>query len=87
MLQLKYLAFFSNNYSSNPRYANYKSLVVLVEIIKPGVVVCTCNLSTREAEAGGLQVWGKPGLCSKVLFQEKEKEKKKKLVIKGENLT
>jgi hypothetical protein len=29
---------------------------------KPGMVVHTCNLSTREADAGGLRVQGQPGL-------------------------
>jgi hypothetical protein len=33
---------------------------------KPGVVVQACNSSTREAEAGGAQVWGRPGLQSEL---------------------
>jgi hypothetical protein len=35
----------------------------------PGMVVHTCNPSTLEAEAGGLQVQGQPGLYTK--FQAK----------------
>lgn len=46
-----------------------------------------CNLSTWDAEAGGLQARGKPGLCMKVLPPKTNKKTKKKkrnyLAIKG----
>lgn len=39
---------------------------------RPGVVLCPCNPSTSEAEAGGLsQVGGHPELNSETLFQAK----------------
>jgi hypothetical protein len=37
------------------------------------VVVHICNLSTREAEAGGLRVLGQPGLYGEPLSQRKKK--------------
>jgi hypothetical protein len=38
-----------------------------------GVVVHTCNSSTRKAEAGRLRVLGQPGLYSETLPQKKKK--------------
>jgi hypothetical protein len=35
-----------------------------------GMVVHTCDPSTQKAEAGGLRVWGQPGLHSKSLSQK-----------------
>jgi hypothetical protein len=40
-------------------------------LLKLDVVVHTCNLSTEEAEAGGLQVQGQPGLYNKTLSLKK----------------
>jgi hypothetical protein len=36
---------------------------------RPGLVAHTCTPSTLEAETGGLQVWGQPGLHSNSLSQ------------------
>jgi hypothetical protein len=38
--------------------------------MKLGVLMHTCNPSTQEMEAGGLQVWGQPGLHSETLPQK-----------------
>jgi hypothetical protein len=38
--------------------------------LEPGVVVYTCKFSTQEAEAGGYQVQGQPGLHSEILPQK-----------------
>jgi hypothetical protein len=50
-----------------------------------GMVVCTCNCNTQEAEAGGLQVRGQPELHSEFQasldlepYQESVSKKKKK---------
>jgi hypothetical protein len=32
------------------------------------MVTYACNLSSQKAEAGGLQVWGQPGLNNEMLF-------------------
>jgi hypothetical protein len=40
------------------------------------MVVQDFNSNTQEAEAGGLQVSGQPGLLSKVLSQSKPKQNK-----------
>jgi hypothetical protein len=32
----------------------------------------TCNPSTLEPKAGGLQVWGQPGICSEIMSQKKK---------------
>jgi hypothetical protein len=45
---------------------------------EPCVMVCTCNLSTQEVEAGGLQVQGQPGLLGEICIKKKKKEKRKK---------
>jgi hypothetical protein len=39
-----------------------------------------CNLTIQEAEAGGSQVWGQPGLHNEILLknQKQEIEKKKR---------
>jgi hypothetical protein len=36
-----------------------------------------CNPSTREAEAGGAQIQGQLGLCSKTLFLKNKGKKKR----------
>jgi hypothetical protein len=36
----------------------------------PDMVINTCKSSTHKAEAGGLQVWGQPGLHSETLSQK-----------------
>jgi hypothetical protein len=36
----------------------------IVQVIELDVIVCTCNSSTWEAEAGGLKVGGQPELHS-----------------------
>ena len=43
---------------------------------EPGVVAHACNPSTREAEVGGSQVRGQPGLGSETLSQNKNKTNK-----------
>jgi hypothetical protein len=57
------------------------------KILQLGVVVHTCNPSTREAEAGRVRVQGQPGLHIETLSQnlppEKIKRKKKPLKIIG----
>jgi hypothetical protein len=45
---------------------------------EPGLLVYTCNSSTWEAETGGLQIQGQPGLHSESLSQKKKKERKEK---------
>jgi hypothetical protein len=45
------------------------------------MVANTCNPSTGEAEAGGSQVQGQPGLHSKTLSQQNKTNKKKKLKV------
>jgi hypothetical protein len=42
------------------------------EIIVPGMVTHIYNPSTWEAKAGGLQVWGQPGLYNETLSQKKK---------------
>jgi hypothetical protein len=43
-------------------------------LFQPGVVVPTCNPSTREAEGGGPQIQDQPGLHKKILSQNKMKK-------------
>jgi hypothetical protein len=50
--------------------------VVIKILILPGVVAHTCNLSTREAEAGGSQVQGQPRPYSETLTQKTNKQTK-----------
>jgi hypothetical protein len=45
---------------------------------EPGLLVYTCNSSTWEAETGGLQIQGQPGLHSESLSQKKKRKEKKK---------
>jgi hypothetical protein len=45
------------------------------------MVVHACNFSTQEAEAGGLQVQGQPGLYGKTLSQEKKKGENLQVII------
>jgi hypothetical protein len=47
---------------------------------KLGKVVHACNPSTWEVEAGGSQVQGQYGLCSKTLSQKKKKKEIKKIM-------
>jgi hypothetical protein len=46
-----------------------------------GIVAHTCNFSTGEAEAGGSQVSGQPGLNSKILFQIINKKHKVNILL------
>lgn len=39
----------------------------------PGVVAHTCNPRNGQPEAGGSQVWGHPGLNSKILSPIKKR--------------
>jgi hypothetical protein len=39
---------------------------------KPNVVAYICNLSTWEAEAGGLHILGQPGLDSVIVFHKRK---------------
>jgi hypothetical protein len=48
--------------------------------LKPGMVVHTCNLSTREAKVEGWLILGQPGLqnetCLKKMIRHKERERR-----------
>jgi hypothetical protein len=46
-----------------------------------GVVEHACNPSTQEAEVGGCQIQGQPGLHSKTLSGKKKKKKDKKCLV------
>jgi hypothetical protein len=41
------------------------------------MVVCAYNSRTREGKAGGLLVWGHPGLHSETPFKNTQKERRK----------
>jgi hypothetical protein len=50
------------------------------ETSEPGVVAQACNLSTQEAETGGSQIQGQPGLPG---LQSKNETKKNDMYVSG----
>jgi hypothetical protein len=60
----------------------YKLSSINIKNVKLGMVVHIHNLSTSEAEAGGLRVRGQPGLSNEIMSQKQNKTKC--LCIKGQ---
>jgi hypothetical protein len=48
------------------------------KILGLNVVVCVCNPSTWQVEAGRFEIQGHPGLHSETLSQDKKKKRQKK---------